>query len=135
MVSTSDGRDWTYRAHEGSGQERPLAGGSGTDTGGRRSRGVTNSFHVSLYVSGVGMGAGEQEARCGRVGRPLAAHVLRHVPEAELGDVQVHEEADEERGREEVGGILLHRLHLLSTNKGGVANLHDLGPSGPGQRG
>ena len=26
MVSTSDGRDWTYRAHEGSGQERPLTG-------------------------------------------------------------------------------------------------------------
>ena len=54
MVSTSDGRDWMYRAHESSGQERPLAGGSGMNTGGRRSRGVTNSFHVSVNVSRVG---------------------------------------------------------------------------------
>ena len=30
MVSTSDGHDWTYRGHEGSGQERPLTGGLGT---------------------------------------------------------------------------------------------------------
>ena len=60
MVSTSDGRDWTYRAHEGSGQERPLAGGSGTDTGACRSRGVTNSFHVSVNVSRVGMGRGDE---------------------------------------------------------------------------
>ena len=58
MVSTSDGRDWTSRAHEGSGQERPLAGGSGMDTGGRRSRGVTNSFRVSVNISRVGMGRG-----------------------------------------------------------------------------
>ena len=28
---------------------------------------------------------------------------------------------------------LLHRLLLLVANKGGVANLHGLGPSGPGQ--
>ena len=65
MVSTSDGRDWTYRAHAGSGQERPLAGGSGTDTGGHRSRGVTNSFHVSVNESRVGMGRG--------IARPVAA--------------------------------------------------------------
>ena len=65
MVSTCDGRDWTYRAHEGRGQERPLAGGSGTDTGGHRSRAVTNSFHVSVNVSRVGMGRGN--------GRPVAA--------------------------------------------------------------
>ena len=60
MVSPSDGRDWTHRAHEGSGQERPLAGGSGTDTGGRRSRGVTYSFHVSVNVSRVGMARGSR---------------------------------------------------------------------------
>ena len=65
MVSTSDGRDWTYRAHEGSGQERPLARGSGTNTGGCRSRGLTNSFHASLNASQVGMGRGN--------GRPVAA--------------------------------------------------------------
>ena len=65
MVSTSDGRDWTYRAHESSGQERPLARGSGMDTGGHWSRGVTNSFHVSVNVSRVGMGLGN--------GRPNAA--------------------------------------------------------------
>ena len=65
MVSTSDGRDWTYRAHEGSSQERPLTGGSGTDTGGRRSRGVTNSFHAFVNASGVGMGLAN--------GRPVAA--------------------------------------------------------------
>ena len=65
IVSTSDGRHWTNRAHEGSGQERPLAGGSGMDTGGRRSRGVTNSFHVSVKVSPVGMGLGN--------GGPVAA--------------------------------------------------------------
>ena len=65
MVSTSDARDWTYRAHEGSGQERPLAGGSGTDTDGRRSRGVTNYFHVPMNVSRVGTGRGN--------GRPVAA--------------------------------------------------------------
>ena len=53
--------------------------------------------------------------------------------EAELGDVQAHEEADEVRGREDVGGILLHHLFLLVANKGGVANLRGLGPSGPGQ--
>ena len=135
MVSTSDGRDWTYRAHEGSGQEHPLAGGSGTDTGGRRSRGGDQLLPRVRERISSGDGAGEREARCGRVGRPPAAHVLRHVREAELGGVQVHEEADEVRGREEVGGILLHHLHLLSTNKGGVANLHGLGPSGPGQRG
>ena len=46
-------------------QERPLAGGLGMDTGGRRSRGVTNSFHVSVNVSRVGMGLGN--------GRPVAA--------------------------------------------------------------
>ena len=28
---------------------------------------------------------------------------------------------------------MFHRLHLLITNKGGVANLRGLGPSGPGQ--
>ena len=65
MVSTSDGRDCTYPTHEGSGQERPLAGGSRTDTGGRRSRGVTNSLHVSVNVSRMGMGRGN--------GRPVAA--------------------------------------------------------------
>ena len=64
-VSTSDARDWTYRAHEGSGQERPLAGGSGTDMDGRRSREVTNYFHVPMNVSRVGMGRGN--------GRPVAA--------------------------------------------------------------
>ena len=58
MVSTSDGRDWTYRANESSDQERPLAGGSGTDTRGRRSREVTNSFHASVNASRVGMGRG-----------------------------------------------------------------------------
>ena len=65
MVSTNDGRDWAYRAHEGSGQEHPLAGGSGMDTGGRWSRGVTNSFYVSVNVSRVGMRLGN--------GRPVAA--------------------------------------------------------------
>ena len=65
IVSTSDGRDWTYRAHEGSGQERPLAGGWGMDTGGCRSRGVTKSFYVSVNVSRVGMGRGN--------GRPVVA--------------------------------------------------------------
>ena len=58
MVSTTDGRDWTYRTHEGSGQERPLAGGVGKDMGGRRSRGVTNSSHVSVNLARVGMGRG-----------------------------------------------------------------------------
>ena len=65
MVSTTDGRDWTHRAHGGSGQERPLAGGSGTDTDGRRSREVTNSFHASVNASLVGMGRGNR--------RPVAA--------------------------------------------------------------
>ena len=65
MISTSNACDWTYRAHEGSGQERPLAGGSGTDTGSCRSRGVTNSFHTSVIASRMGMGRGN--------GRPVAA--------------------------------------------------------------
>ena len=65
MVSTSDGRDWTYRAHEGSGQERPLAGGSGTDTGGHKSRGVTNPFDVSVNTSQPAMALGNR--------RPVAA--------------------------------------------------------------
>ena len=60
IMSNSDARDWTYRAHEGSGQERPLAGVSGIDTGGRKSRGVTNPFHgargrTSAYLSVIGM--------------------------------------------------------------------------------
>ena len=38
-----------------------------------------------------GDGLGDREARCGRVGLPPAAHILRHVPEAKLGDVQGHE--------------------------------------------
>ena len=65
IVSASNGRDWMYRAHEGSGQQRPLAGGSGMDTGSRRSRGVANSFHVCPNASRVGMGRGN--------GRPVAA--------------------------------------------------------------
>ena len=125
IVSTSDARDWTYGAHEGSGQERALAGRSGIDTGGRTSRGVTNSFHASVKASRPGMGLAN--------GRPPAAHILHHVQQAKLGDVQVHEEAAAVHGREEVGGILLHRLRLLVANEGGVAKLRGLGPMGPGQ--
>ena len=57
------------------------------------------------------------------------------MPEAKVGDVQVNEEADEVRGREEEGGILLHRLLLLVANEGGLANLRSLGPTGLGQKG
>ena len=39
--------------------------------------------------------------------------------DTKLGDIQVHEEADEVRSREEVGGILLHRLLLLSRMREG----------------
>ena len=48
-----------------SGQERPLVGGSGMDTGGCSSREVANSFHVPMNFSRVGMGWGN--------GRPVAA--------------------------------------------------------------
>ena len=31
------------------------------------------------------------------------------------------------------GGVLFRPLHLLGTNKGGVASIRGLGPSSPGQ--
>ena len=53
-----------WRAHDCSGQERPLVGGSATDTGRSSASGLTNSFHVSMKRSREGM-------RWGR-GRPVA---------------------------------------------------------------
>ena len=63
MVSTGDGRDWTYLAHGGSGQERPLAGGLGTDTGGRSSRGGDQLLPRVRERFPSGDGAEEREAR------------------------------------------------------------------------
>ena len=65
MVSTRGGRDWMSQAHDSNGQERPLVGGSATDTSRSSVSGFTNSFHVSMKCSREGMGWGN--------GRPLAA--------------------------------------------------------------
>ena len=69
-----------------------------------------------------------------RIVNSSPGHELREVAAPLcLCDIEVHEEPNEiGRGKKE-GGVLFHRLHLLSTNKGGVANVRGLGPSGPGQ--
>ena len=64
-VSTSGGRDLMERAHDCNGHGRPFVGGSTTDTGRSSASGLTNSFHVSMKRSLVGMGQGN--------GRPVAA--------------------------------------------------------------
>ena len=65
MESTRGGRDWMEQAHDCKGQERPLVGGSTTDTGQSSVSGLTNSFHVSMKQSREGMGRGDA--------RPVAA--------------------------------------------------------------
>ena len=82
-----------------------------------------------------GDGTREQGAHCGRVGRAPATDELQHVPEAKLGDIQVHEYLDELRGQEEEGGMLLHRLYLLVANEGKVGNVRGLGRTAPSQKG
>ena len=118
MVSTSDGR---------TGPMRVAAKGSGMDTGGRRSRGVTKSFHVSVNVSGVRMGLEN--------GRPVAVMYADHgqliyadmCRKPSLG-------AFKSMSRPMRSGAGKKReahcftLLLLVANEGGAANLRGLGP-------
>ena len=73
-------------------------------------------------------------ARSCQIVNSSPGHELGEVAEPHFCDIEVHEEPNKiGRGKKE-GGVLLHRLHLLSTKKGWVANVRGLGPSGRGQR-
>ena len=73
-------------------------------------------------------------ACCNGVGGPPAAHELRHMLQATLGNVQVQKEPDEVGRPKEEGGRLLHCLYLLVVIEGELGNLGGLGPLGLGQR-
>ena len=74
-------------------------------------------------------GLQEWEARGGGVSGPPATHQFLHMPEAALGDIQVHKSPDQLGRREKDGGILLHGLHLLVADEGELGNFGGLGPT------
>ena len=112
---------------------RPLADGSSTVTGCRNSCGLAIAFHVSKKACRVGTGHWKSVARSGRVIHLSPGRELGEVAEPLLCDIEVHEKPNKlGRGKKE-GGVLFHRLHLLSTNKGELAHVRGLRPSGVGQ--
>ena len=67
-------------------------------------------------------------ARSGHIVNSSPGHELGELAEPRLCDIEVHEEPNKiGRGKKE-GGVLFHRLHFLSTNKGGVDATTPLAP-------
>ena len=78
-------------------------------------------------------GLRESVARSSGIVKSSPGHELRELAEPCLCDIEVSEEPNKIKREKKDRGVLFHRLHLLSTNKGGVTNVRGLQPWGPGQ--